>query len=284
MSPTPSVSPTLSFSSTQSRSGSSSTTRSQLASLSSSVTASTTQAATASATVSPGSSDSPTQSRTPSPTPTPSAAPYALVAALDSSTAPSAAAFGSQEAANITLSDSLAAANLALWLNRCPGLGVPLQNSVSLTCSIVNGLESVNVTSSGVLYSLTYPSGDALVVQPVELPCSQSASAVSVPIRVYATASFRSAASSSVLTCSLFGADSSAMGSVSANLAVIPTLWPLFNDVITVSFRGTMLSSIFGSVNGTDTLLRHGCYGANQTEPSNVSITNSSDLGCGLEV
>lgn len=162
----------------------------------------------------------------------------------------------------VTVSDSLPAADVALWLSRCPTSGAPAQGIVSVACELSSEASSgVNATSSGVAFSLMQASGIAAAVQPVSLPCSAdgvqtiTGSSVAVPVHVAASAEFRSPAGSAELACSLTGSDSARMGSVALAVTVVPTLWPIYDDCVTIAQSGMTRSTTFGSLNASALLL-----------------------------
>lgn len=63
------------------------------------------------------------------------------------------------------------------------------------------------------------------------------------------------------IACALTGADGSALGSTRLSVAVLPTLWPLYDDVITVSADGFLHSQLSGApaANATNALVAGSC-------------------------
>lgn len=187
----------------------------------------------------------------------------------------------------MAISDSLPAADVALWLSRCPGPGAPGQASVSVSCTLAGPGSSEN---SSVLAALVQPTGSVAVSQPVQLPCAGAAALtapVAVPVHVSLAAAFRSSSADASLSCALTGSDGAAMGVAALPVTVQPTHRPLFNDCMTVSARGSMRSTAFGAVNGTALLLAGACADADATLAEGaaagaVSLANVS--GCSLEV
>ena len=79
--------------------------------------------------------------------------------------------------------------------------------------------------------------------------CSGGSAAppVALPQSALVSAAFRTAGGSASLRCNLTGADGSAMGSASLALLVSPTLWPLYDDVLTVAADGVLHSAVTGA-------------------------------------
>jgi hypothetical protein len=162
---------------------------------------------------------------------------------------------------SLVLSDSLPQATLTTWINQCPNQPVqvecflprapPQQLSISLT--------GITVASSG-LNASGAPSLSLVVVgsgNPVDCSSAQAGPVdmIPLPVTITVSATFRSPSGVTSFSCELRGGGGIVLGNARMDVNILPTLWPLFDDVIVVGSDGILRSTLLGSRNATGPLL-----------------------------
>lgn len=186
-----------------------------------------------------------TPSQTQTPTPSVSRQPFSLrlIAATAGAIPPDFSAPMSPETRPIHVSDSAAATPVAVWISRCPGLGV------SLRCTADAGVAQPLLWSDAV--QSPYITG---VISSAGSACdSSSTSPVLLSVSASVGAAFRTAGGAASMSCQVF--DSSSGGSLgfeTAPLAITPSLWPVWEDAVLVASASAMRSARLGvSLNAT---------------------------------
>lgn len=92
---------------------------------------------------------------------------------------------------------------------------------------------------------------------------AQGTTSISLPQSVLALPAFRTAGGAASLTCNLTGGDGSGMGTATLPLLVVPTLWPVYDDIYAAGTDGFLRSAVSGDAeNATASLIDASCSAA----------------------